>query len=150
MTFNNKEENVESIGLGYLLLVGIVILLAVITLSPVWAWEEQLEACRIRRIQPSMCPDDESYVGIPYNPTPIVTNTSSHTYSSGRTTFTKWVWVYSETTYYNPEEKICYNSYKRRIQYFKNNKTIVENFPKVTKNECTLPRWHTINLVFNK
>ena len=50
------------------ILVITAIILGILTLNPVWGWEEQLEACHIRGIQPSMCPDDESYVGIPYTP----------------------------------------------------------------------------------
>ncbi len=153
MTFDNEkqEEDISAVGAGSVGLFVLIVVMFIVafafimySIPGVSGWEEQLEACRIRGITTDDCPDDESYVGVPYN----LPNNYFST-NSGRTSYTKWVWVYTETTYYSPSEKICYNSYSRRIQYFAGDRKEVTDFKDVVKNECAKPYQHTINLVFD-
>lgn len=134
-------------------LVIIALALGLLTLSPVWAWEERLKECRDLGVSEKDCPETGPIIvpkpvtpGIPENTT--FTGNPGKSGINGRTTYTKWVWVFQNITYMNPKEKICYNAHLRRIQYFSDHTETVNL--KTTKNECTLPKWHTINLVFDK
>lgn len=108
-------------------------------------WEEQLEGCRIRGIPPEECPDDESYVGKPYNQTPIVTDTQPHG-SGGRTTRTRTVWVLSRVVSASPE-LACYETYKRIVQHYPGGVSINKDYRGVVMRGCINPRQYPINVV---
>lgn len=153
-TYNEYSEEGAGAALLTTILIFFALVLGIISLTPVWAWEEQLNQCAIRGIPTNLCPDDESYVGVPYNPPQQNYSggfdNSLRSSNSGRSTFTKWVWVYKETTFYNPEDKICYTAYHRRVQYHKNNVTTITNFPNVAVAACLTPYVYSINLVFDQ
>jgi len=126
MAFSDSgEEDVSSAGFGLVTaaLLFLAVILAVITLPSAVAWEEQLEACRVRGITPSQCPDDDSYVGIPYNPPAPVLNDSSapggvvvvrRGVSSSEGFGSSRLWVLSG--YKQVDERVvCYTGYERRV-----------------------------------
>lgn len=103
--------------------------------SQVFAWEEQLEGCRIRGIPPESCPDDESFVGVPYQPPAPPSSSLDTTVSRGRSSEgygESRVWVLVD--YKNVDDHvICYSSYERRIfrhrgwiTYWNNRNTTME------------------------
>lgn len=109
-------------------------------------WEEQLEGCRVRGIPSELCPDDESYVGVPYTPPPTVTNTSSHYNSNGRTTRTRTVWVLSRVISAGPE-LACYEAYKRVVQHYPGGLTTNNDYRGVVMRGCVNPWQQPINVV---
>lgn len=62
-----------------------LLMLALVLLPFASAWEEQLEGCRVRGIAPEDCPDDESFVGVPFKQESL--GSSSHTAN----THSRWV-----------------------------------------------------------
>ncbi len=129
----------------------VAISLGVISLNPVWAWEERLKECRDLGVSEKDCPENGTII-VPNPDTPESTEETIKTpvYREGRTTFTKWVWTYDKTDYIDLEVKICYTAHKTKIQYFKNNRVEITDFPNVTVKACAMRYQYPINLVFRK
>ncbi len=155
MVFDDQVDNdYGDIGRGgffifmSILVVAAAIAAFIVLMPGALGWEEQLEGCRVRGIPPEMCPDDESYVGVPYNPpTPIVNNASSHyNGGGGRTTRTRTVWVLSRVISASPE-LACYEAYKRVVQHYPKGITLNNDYRGVVMRGCVNPWQQPINVV---
>jgi hypothetical protein len=104
-----------------------ILMLALLLLPFAAAWEEQLEGCRIRGIDAADCPDDESFVGVPFNPERVDEGSSRTAYTHSRWVVDKWL---------GNANSLCYWAHYQLIFEKKIGRQIVD-FPSRTVYACT-------------